>query len=91
MVALIQCAYEKELMGKESLQMQTLSRCKKRTDLDGPASYSVPSRAVYGREWKFCSCSKLPPDLYNACTNARCISKGSYGEGELKNVSLESV
>ena len=46
MVALMKGAYEKETTGKESFKMKTLSRCKKRTDLDGPANYSVPSRAV---------------------------------------------
>ena len=73
MVVLMQGAYEKEAMGKESLKMETLSQCKNRTDLDGPVHYSVPIGDVQAREWKFCSYSELPPALYNGCTNGRCI------------------
>ena len=45
-------------MGKESLKMQTLSWCRKPTDLDGPVncpaySNAVPYRAVKGNLRKF--------------------------------------
>ena len=56
MVAQMQGAYEKEAMGKESLKMETLSRCERRTDRDEPANYSVPTapyKAVYGNLLNF--------------------------------------
>ena len=53
MFALNQGACEKEAKDVESPKMLTLSWCKKRTDLDGSAYYTVLYCAVYGREWKF--------------------------------------
>ena len=40
---------------------------------------------------EICSISGHPVARYNGCTNARCIWKGSWGEGEPKNVNLETV
>ena len=35
--------------------------------------------------------SELPVTWNNGCTEARCISKGSYGEGQPENVNLALV
>ena len=53
MVAPRQRAYKKEAIGMDSLKMQTLRWCNKRTDRDWPANYSVSIFAVYGRQWNF--------------------------------------
>ena len=47
MVASVQGAHEKEAMDKESLQMQTLGWCKRRTYLDGRANYTVSTIAIW--------------------------------------------
>ena len=38
---------------------------------------------------EICENSELPFSQYSVCTNERCKRKGSYGEGEPKNVNLE--
>ena len=40
---------------------------------------------------QICAHSELHVARYYGCTKARCMSKGSYGEGELKNVNLALV
>ena len=72
-------------MGKESLKVLTFSRCKKRTDRDGPANYSVPSRTVYiGREWQIAHTqSCLPP-----CTMV-ALMQGAYEKEAMGKESLK--
>ena len=45
-VALMQDAYYQEAMGMKSLKMLTVSRCKRRTKLCGPANITIPCCAV---------------------------------------------
>ena len=49
----MQGAYYHEDMGMQSLKMKTLSRCKRRTNLYGPANITGPCGAVWCRQWKF--------------------------------------
>ena len=88
----MQGAHEREAMGEESMKLQTLSRCKKRTDLHGSAKYHVACCAVYvGPTMEICANSRLHIPRFRVCTNASCIRKGSYGGGEHEIANPQSV
>ena len=44
-----------------------------------------------GQAVEICAHTELPDARYKACTNARYILKGSFEEGEPKNVNLALV
>ena len=77
-----------DMKKKLSLKMKTLSPCKKRTDLDEPANYSVFCSAA---PLEICANWRLSLAQYKGCTSARCIWKGSWEDGGYKNVNPQSV
>ena len=44
-----------------------------------------------GLPWEICTHSQLPVARYKDCTNTSYILKGSFEEGEPKNVNLQVV
>ena len=73
----------------ESPKMYSSCRCKNLTYLWGTANDPVSSKPVQGRERKFAEFRVYLQPGYCICTKAMCISKGSYGYGESKNVFLQ--
>ena len=71
--------------------MQSLYRSKKRTSQYGDANYSVSCSAEYGRIWKFEEIRGFHSPRYRVCNKAKTLSKGSWGDGESKNVIFVSV
>ena len=91
MVPQKQGAYEKEAMGKVRLKMLTLPWCKQRScRLKASKLLRLMQRRIR-RQIQISSHSELHVTRYYVCTKARCISKGSYGEGKPKNVNLALV
>ena len=85
----MQGAHYQEAMVMTSLKMQTLSRCKRRTKLYGPAKISVPCSIVPSMEIR--EYSRLFLARYKGCTNARYTLSRSYGHDEFKNANPFSV
>ena len=88
----MQGANYQEAMGMMSLKMQTVSRCKRRTNLYRPANISVPCIAVYiVSSMEIHVHSQLILAGYKGCTNARFILSRSYGHEDFKNANPFSV
>ena len=86
-----QWLYQKEATGMESPKMHRPSLCRYRTYHCVEAKYPVSWGAVYGTEWKYAKFRPYQSPWYRVCTKAMVISKGSYGNGEFKNVLPELV
>ena len=82
----MQWLYQKEATGMESYKMYYHSRYRYGTYHGGAANYPVSVGAVEGPERKFAKLRAYQTPLYHVCTNVMVISKGSYGNGEFKNV-----
>ena len=82
----MQWLYQKEATGMESSKMYCPSRCRCRTHQCGAANYPVSWGAVQGPPMKYAKLRAYQYPWYRVCTNAMVISKGSYGNGEFKNV-----
>ena len=70
----------------ESSKMYCHSRRRYRTYQRGAANYPVSWGSVKDPERKFAKFWAYQTPWYRVCTNAMVISKGSYGNGEFKNV-----
>ena len=81
-----QWLYQKEATGMESSKIYCPSRCRYRTYQLGAANYPMSWGAVQGQQKKFEKLRAYQTPWYRVCTNAMVISKGSYGNGEFKNV-----
>ena len=86
-----QWLYQKESTGMESSNMYCPSWCRYRTYQYGAANYPVSWGIVEGPELKNAKFRAYQSPWYCICTKALVISKGSYGHGEFKNVSPQSV
>ena len=86
-----QWLYQKEATGMESPKMHRPSLCRYRTYHCVEAKYPVSWGAVQGTEWKYAKFRPYQSPWYRVCTKAMVISKGSYGNGEFKNVLPELV
>ena len=84
-----QWLYQKEATGMESPKMHRPSLCRYRTYHCVEAKYPVSWGAVQGTEWKYAKLRPYQSPWYRVCTKAMVISKGSYGNGEFKNVLPE--
>ena len=82
----MQWLFQKEATGMESSKMYCPSRCRYRTYQRGAANYPVSWGAVLGPERKVAKFRAYQTQWYRVCTDAMLISKGSYGNGEFKNV-----
>ena len=83
--------YQKEATGMESSKMYSHSLCRYRTYLCVEAKYPVSYGVVQGPEWKYAKYRPYQSPWYGVRTKAMVISKGSYGNGESKNVLPKSV
>ena len=86
-----QSLYQKEATGMESSKMYCHSWCRYRTYYCVAAKYPVSWGVVQGTEWKYAKLRPYQSPWYHVCTKAMVISKGSYGHGEFKIVSPQSV
>ena len=86
-----QCLYQKETTAMESPKMYSSRRCKNLTYLCGTVNDPVSKKPVQGRERKFAETRVCFLPWYHVCTKAMFISKGSYRNGESKNLFLSSV
>ena len=75
----------------ESSKMHCPSRCRYRTYHCVEAKYPVSWGEVQGPEWKYAKLRPYQFQWYRVCTKAMVISKGSYGNGEFKNVLPQLV
>ena len=71
--------------------MYSLFWCRKPTSQYGPANYPVSCSAVWDRQCKFAETRGFLSPRYRVCTNPIYIRKGSYENGESKNVILVLV
>ena len=86
-----QWLYQKEATGMESPKMHRPSLCRYRTYHCVEEKYPVSWGAVQGTEWKYAKLRPYQSPWYRVYTKAMVISKGSYGHGESKNASPQSV
>ena len=86
-----QWLYEKEATSMDSSKMYYPRRCRYRTDQFGARKYPVSWGVVQDTEWKYAKLQPYQFPWYRVYTKAMIISKGSYGHGEFKIVSPQSV
>ena len=75
----------------ESSKMYFPSRCRYRTYYCVAAKYPVSLGVVQSQEWKYAKVRPYLSPWYRVCTTAMVISNGSYGHGEFKTISPQSV
>ena len=78
--------YQKEYTGMESSKMYCPSRYRYCTYQCGAANYPISWDVVLGLDRKYTKFRPYQSPWYRVCTKAMVISKGSYGQGEFKNV-----
>ena len=86
-----QWLYQKKATGMESLKIYCQSWWKYRSYHCVAAKYPVSYGVVQGPEWKYAKYRPYQSPWYGIHTKAMLISKGSYGNGESKDVLPKSV